>query len=107
MVKIARLVVITGLSFFVGKACAQTATAGCKPDNQTENAFYVSNKSPLTQQPFVKLPVGAVKPGGWLKKQLELQRDGLTGHLGEISIWLTKDDNAWLNKEGKGKYGWE
>ena len=38
---------------------------------------------------------------------MELQRDGLTGHLGEISIWLSKDNNAWLNKEGKGKYGWE
>jgi hypothetical protein len=53
------------------------------------------------------LPVTAFKPGGWLKKQLELQRDGLTGHLGEISIWLSKTDNAWLNKEGTGKYGWE
>ena len=51
--------------------------------------------------------MGAVKPGGWLKKQLELQRDGLTGHLGEISIWLSKNNNAWLNEEGKGKYGWE
>jgi hypothetical protein len=36
-----------------------------------------------------------------------MQRDGLAGHLGEISIWLSKTDNAWLNKEGKGKYGWE
>jgi len=107
MVKVALLFTIAGLCFFVGKACAQTATAVSKPDNQTTNTFYVSNKAPLIQQPFVKLPVGAVKPGGWLKKQLELQRDGLTGHLGEISIWLTKDDNAWLNKEGKGKYGWE
>lgn len=36
---------------------------------------------------------------------LELQRDGLNGHLGEISAWLQKDDNAWL-KSG-GKWGWE
>ncbi|MBC7653920.1 MAG: glycoside hydrolase family 127 protein, partial [Oligoflexus sp.] len=34
-------------------------------------------------------------------------KEGLTGNLGEISIWLSKEDNAWLNKEGKGKYGWE
>jgi hypothetical protein len=38
---------------------------------------------------------------------LELQRDGLTGNLGEISVWLSKTNNAWLNKEGKGEYGWE
>jgi hypothetical protein len=29
------------------------------------------------------------------------------GHLGEISAWLQKEDNAWLSKNGKGKYGWE
>ncbi len=71
------------------------------------NSYYVSNKAPLTREYFAKLPVTAFKPGGWLKKQLELQRDGLTGHLGEISIWLSKTDNAWLNKEGIGKHGWE
>lgn len=75
--------------------------------NQGTNAYYTSNKAPLLPQYFVKLPVTAIKPGGWLRKQLELQRDGLTGNLGEISIWLSKTDNAWLNKEGKGKWGWE
>src|SRR6201996_5616531 len=93
-------VIIVGL-LVTGNAFAQTAIFVNKPDNTATNANYVSNKAPLTKQPFAKLPVGSVKPGGWLKKQLELQRDGLTGHLGEISIWLTKDDNAWLNKEGK------
>ena len=78
-----------------------------KPSNQSNNKFYASSRAPLLGEYFVKLPVTAVQPGGWLKKQLELQRDGLTGKLGEISIWLTKTDNAWLNKEGKGKYGWE
>ena len=75
--------------------------------NGTFNAYYTSNKAPLQPQYFIKLPVTAIKPGGWLKKQLELQKDGLTGNLGEISIWLSRNDNAWLNKEGKGKWGWE
>ena len=38
---------------------------------------------------------------------MERQRDGLSGSLGEISVWLEKDGNAWLSKDGKGKYGWE
>ena len=42
-----------------------------------------------------------------LRVFLERQRQGLAGHLGEISSWLQKDDNAWLSKTGKGKYGWE
>ncbi|NIG53914.1 beta-L-arabinofuranosidase domain-containing protein [Chitinophaga sp. Cy-1792] len=78
-----------------------------RPVTTSVNTYYTSNKQPLQPQYFIKLPVTAFAPGGWLKKQLELQRDGLTGHLGEISIWLSKKDNAWLNKEGKGTYGWE
>jgi hypothetical protein len=78
-----------------------------KPANTTINSYYISNKEPLLPNYFIKLPVTAVQPGGWLRKALELQRDGLTGKLGEISIWLSKQDNAWLKKEGTGQYGWE
>ncbi len=91
-------------------ATAQTtvkATMVSKVDNQQSNAFYINNRAPLQKQHFTKLPVGSIHAGGWLKKALELQRDGLTGNLGEISIWLSKTNNAWLNKEGKGEYGWE
>ena len=66
-----------------------------------------SSKAPLRPLPFPALPITSFQPGGWLQKSLELQRSGLTGHLGEISIWLTKRNNAWLNIEGKGDYGWE
>jgi hypothetical protein len=88
-------------------AQAIKATVLKKIDNGQINAHYVSNRAPLQKAYFVKLPVGSIKAGGWLKKALELQRDGLTGNLGEISIWLSKTNNAWLNKEGKGEYGWE
>ncbi|HZL09542.1 MAG TPA: beta-L-arabinofuranosidase domain-containing protein [Prolixibacteraceae bacterium] len=38
-------------------------------------------------------------------KLLELQKDGLCGHLGEISAWLDKENNAWLSDGGD--HGWE
>nr|WP_294942572.1 beta-L-arabinofuranosidase domain-containing protein [uncultured Mucilaginibacter sp.] len=102
------------LSLLLGWAGMETSTAQAvkatvlkKVDNGPANTNYVSNRAPLQNAYFVKLPVGSIQAGGWLKKALELQRDGLTGNLGEISIWLSKTDNAWLNKEGKGEYGWE
>ena len=79
-----------------------------KRPNSTElNSFYVSNAKPLQPLSFIKLPVGSISPKGWILKYLELQRDGLTGHLGEISAWLDKKNNAWFSGNGKGDHGWE
>jgi hypothetical protein len=77
------------------------------PDVSQTNSFYVSNRAPLESSQFIPLPLGSVQPNGWLLTVLQRQRDGLCGHLGEISAWLEKDNNAWLSKDGKGKYGWE
>lgn len=68
---------------------------------------YVGNRAPLEPSRLLWLPPGSVEPRGWLREQLSRQREGLTGHLGEISAWLQKEDNAWLSTDGKGKYGWE
>lgn len=89
------------------KTAGQNITELTKPDNTATNQFYVSNRKPLQQLYFIKLPVGAIQPKGWLKKYLQLQRDGLTGQLGEISAWLAKKDNAWLSIDGSGDHGWE
>lgn len=77
------------------------------PNLSRTNTLYVSNRAPLKPSQFIGLPVGSVEPRGWVREFLRRQREGLTGHLGEISAWLQKEDNAWLNKDGKGKYGWE
>src|SRR6188768_1492081 len=84
-----------------------TALVVDKPSNGSLNSYYHTNQPPLKAQHLVKLPVSSIRPGGWLRKNLELQRVGLTGHLGEISAWLTKKNNAWLNKDGTGDWGWE
>jgi len=71
------------------------------------NKYYVSNEAPLQPLQLIKLPPGSIKPQGWILKYLELQRDGLTGHLGEISAWLDKKNNAWYSGNGEGDHGWE
>ena len=86
---------------------ATTVTVVKQPDMSKLNDYYVSNKAPLKPSVFIKLPVGDVKPGGWVASFLEKQRDGLTGKLGTVSAWLQKKDNAWLADDGKGAWGWE
>jgi len=53
--------------------------------------------------PFVALPLGSVRPLGWLLKQCQMQRDGLTGNaetlyaddLGTNSAWLGGTGESW------------
>lgn len=78
-----------------------------RPDTASTNRHYPSNRMPLAPSPLVTLPVGAVRPHGWLRKQLELQAAGFHGHLTEISAFLKKEDNAWLSPTGEGSHGWE
>ena len=49
---------------------------------------------------FVSLPLGAVRPNGWLRRQLQLQAEGFTGRLPEV--WPDVGPNsAWLGGEGE------
>ncbi len=105
------LLILTGsclfISFTVRQPAMNTVTVVDKPTVEKQNSFYLNNYTPLVQNCFLKLPVTAIKPKGWLKEYLVRQKNGLTGNLGEISAWLQKENNAWLSKDGKGSFGWE
>ncbi|WP_259015681.1 glycoside hydrolase family 127 protein [Emticicia fluvialis] len=66
---------------------------------QAQKSFYIGNKAPLAPLKYIELPLGAVKPKGWLHKQLTIMRDGTTGHLDEYYPKLMKD-NGWLGGKG-------
>ena len=51
---------------------------------------------------YAELPLGAIKPAGWLKAQLDTPGHGLSGHLDEF--WPDIKDSAWIG--GKAE-GWE
>jgi hypothetical protein len=58
--------------------------------------------SVLNSPVFAELPLGAIKPTGWLKAQLTLQAEGLGGHLDEF--WPDIKNSAWIGGRAE---GWE
>jgi hypothetical protein len=72
-----------------------------------KNSYYIGNRSPLLVSPFIKLPIGAITPKGWLHHQLALEAQGMTGRLPEISKWCKFEGNAWASPDGQGHSGWE
>ena len=46
------------------------------------------------------LPVGAIRPAGWLHRQLQIQADGLTGHLDEF--WPDVAQEPVVRRDGRG-----
>lgn len=61
---------------------------------------YTNNRPPLLKKPYMELPLGAVRPEGWLKIQLQNMADGMTGHLDELVPDLMGDRNGWLGGDG-------
>lgn len=60
----------------------------------------VYNRAPLTKSPYAELPLGAIRPAGWLQEQLQRQASGLTGHLDEVYPQVMGPSNAWLGGDG-------
>ncbi len=77
------------------------------PPAAATNSFYIANRAPLLPSPLLKLPIGSITPRGWLRRQLELEAEGMTGHLEEISKWCKLENSAWASPTGEGKFGWE
>ena len=93
---------ILGTSVMAQKADIEFVTT---PNTESTSVNYVGNRAPLAPAAAIKLPLGAIKAEGWIGEMLERQQNGLAGHLGEISAWLNKKGNAWLETEGHA--GWE
>jgi hypothetical protein len=63
----------------------------------------VRNRAPLAPNALYPLPLGSICPTGWLRSQLQIQANGLGGHLDET--WADVGSNSgWLGGTGE---SWE
>jgi DUF1680 family protein len=60
------------------------------------------NSSELIARAFQPLPLGNIRPGGWLLNQLRIQAGGLSGHLDEF--WPDVAESGWIGGTAE---GWE
>jgi hypothetical protein len=70
--------------------------SGCS--GNMENVNYKGNPAPLKQNAYIRLPLGSIKPDGWLRSQLEAQASGLTGNIDDF--WPDLSNNAWRGGTG-------
>jgi hypothetical protein len=84
---------------FLASVAAGVAAAGAVP-----LASYPPGQklSQLAEPTFRPLPLGAIRPAGWLQRQLRIQAEGLSGHLDEF--WPDVSQSQWF---GGSAEGWE
>ena len=69
-----------------------TERADSRPESQSQ----------LYEPAFRPLPLGSIRPHGWLARQLRIQADGLSGYLDEF--WPDVSDSKWFGGDAE---GWE
>ena len=60
----------------------------------------VFNRAPLRENPYTALPIGAIRPQGWLKEMLVRQKNGATGQLDKLYPLVMGPRNGWLGGDG-------
>jgi hypothetical protein len=79
-----------------------TLTAAVAATRAVPLAQSTASPSALMDPMFRPLPLGAIRPAGWLQRQLRIQADGLSGHLDEF--WPDVSQSQWF---GGNAEGWE
>ena len=63
-------------------------------------AQYINNRYPLRLKPLMELPLGSIKPQGWLREMLVRQKEGATGHMDKLYPQVMGERNGWLGGDG-------
>jgi DUF1680 family protein len=77
-----------------------TMSVLASPLTDTSRDLYLQNRQPLQSRPYLSLPLGTVKPKGWLLQQLQVMKTGMAGKLDELYPSVMGKRNGWLGGDG-------
>lgn len=77
-----------------------TIAVGTIPPQNNLSGNYLNNRHPLVTKPYIELPIGNIKPSGWLEDQLHRMADGMTGNMDKIYEPVMGSRNGWLGGDG-------
>ena len=77
-----------------------TVTVVASERADTSKSLYLQNRYPLQTKPYIALPLGNIKPKGWLLNQLVLMKKGMGGKLDELYPHVMGKRNGWLGGDG-------
>ncbi|MFK5973860.1 MAG: glycoside hydrolase family 127 protein [Flavobacteriaceae bacterium] len=93
------IILISGLF-----SCQNNQVKNATANNEGSTGLFLQNRAPLKPNAYLELPLGSIKPEGWLKDQLERMAKGMTGNLDSIYPAVVGPRNGWLGGDGD---GWE
>ncbi len=67
---------------------------------QAKAQNYTNNKAPLQPKTYIELPLGSIKPKGWLHEMLLRQKNGASGQLDKLYPQVMGPRNGWLGGDG-------
>ena len=83
-----------------GLVCTSAGAQGFPAATNLPPTAIITNRTPLVAVPFAALPLGSVRPGGWLLTQCQMQRDGLTGNAEAVYASDLGTNSGWLGGTG-------
>lgn len=67
---------------------------------KADNPDYPNNRYPLIRKPYIELPLGSIKPKGWLLEMLERQKKGASSQMDILYPEVMGARNGWLGGDG-------
>lgn len=88
-----KFILLVSFSMLDLSSRGQVITNNDKPNLAVTNLPGSGNK-------YIKLPLGAIKPQGWLREMLIRQKNGATGNLDKLYPIVMNERNGWLGGDG-------